>query len=195
LRSRVKRSAKGRQRIGSSAISMPGWEPGWARAAAAPAGRHRGLPAALKEWWRREFGTYNILGKPLEMRARDRTAGGRHQRRANRAKGSETNLKSLRSANKKTASQRPDGPRPQQTRGIHARPSCSAAGDPDTLFGISLKSRKIPKEPTGHAQAPPASIRRHGRSTQATRGLCILQNEPLHFATKPRAPMDINRLV
>jgi hypothetical protein len=60
--------------------------------------------------------------------------------------GSETTLKSLRSANKKTATQRPDGLRPQQTCGRNARPSRSAAGDPDILLGISLKSCKIQKK-------------------------------------------------
>jgi hypothetical protein len=66
-------------------------------------GRPRGLPAALKEWWRGEIGTYNILGRPLEMRVWDRTAGGRHQHKENCSMGSETTIKSLRSANKKTA--------------------------------------------------------------------------------------------
>ena len=69
-------------------------------AAAPQAGQHRGIATTLKEWWRGEIGTYNILRMPLEMRARDRTADGRRQRRANRSRGSETILNYLRSANK-----------------------------------------------------------------------------------------------
>lgn len=125
---------------------MPGGQPGWARAATAQAGRHQDLSTALKEWWRGGIGTYNILRRPLEMRVRDRTAGGLRQCRANRSMGSEATLKSLRSANKKTATRRPDGLRSQQTCGLHARPSRSAADDPDTLLGISLKSCKIHKK-------------------------------------------------
>src|SRR3989304_4131614 len=102
---------------------MPGEQSGWMGEAAAQADRHRGLPTALKEWWREDIATYNILRKPLEMRARDRAADGRRQRRANHSRASETTLKSLRSANKKNATQRPDGPRPQQTCGLHARRS------------------------------------------------------------------------
>ena len=41
----------------------------------------------LKEWWREQISTYNILRKPLEMRARDRTAGGRRQRRETAREG------------------------------------------------------------------------------------------------------------
>ena len=165
---------------------MPGGQPGWARAATAQAGRHQDLSTALKEWWRGGIGTYNILRRPLKIRGRDRTAGGRRQCRQNRSMGSEATLKSLRSANKKTATRRPDGLRPQQTCGLHARPSRSAADNPDTLLSISLKSCKIHNKPTGPAYAPAAAIRLHGHSTRATRELCILQNETLHFATKRR---------
>jgi len=165
---------------------VPGGQPGWVRAATALAGRHQDLSTALKEWWRGGIGTYNILSRPLEIRGRDRTAGGPIHCRANRSRGSEATLNSLRSANKKTATRPPDGVRPQQTCGLHARPSRSAADDTDTLLCISLKSCKIHNKPTGPAYAPADGIRLHGRSTQATRRLCILQNETLHFATKWR---------
>jgi hypothetical protein len=89
---------------------------------------------------REKIGTYNILRRPLELHVRNKTAGGRRRHRANRSRGSETTLKSLRSANKKTAAQRRDWLRPQQTCGLHAHPSHSATGNPDTFVGISLKS-------------------------------------------------------
>lgn len=164
---------------------MPEGQPGWMQAAAAQAGRHPSLPTAIKEWWIGEIGTYNILRRPLEMGARGLTADGRRQHRANRTRGSEPTLKSLRSANIKTAPESPDGRQPELICDLHARPSRPSVGDPATPSQVSGRNHERFTLNRG------AELRRwqlrSGRliaHCQADRGLCILQNEPHHFATK-----------